>query len=614
MGRHSFKVGQYNVLADCLADNLKPWFWYGYAGVEQGRPYRDDGLDAVRVEVFGCRRSDRLIEFWILMKRFFKIFHTDFEYILSKRTFPEDAPGSMAIPLLHKALVDFFRRNNATSPEGNKDLPYHLFRRDDREYLLWQSVVQPLGLDIKEDGWPNLDRLRGTIEAEADPVRKQSAIDAFNAAVRNQLAPSDQALSERLGSVARLVCPSDRDLADIFRVQASWAWPLRSATLFDEIHTHSADVWGFVELDDVEGFRRRLGTDHYRLAAFKLRAIFPKEDGAGIFYNEKVFRLMTSDGGACPLVSCVRFSGSVAAVQGKALSLRRFAPRYRDGVILSENEGWPRDPPPEEAGDATVPAYVFTDRLKPNDKDFFDERIAVFAALQHISSGVTVVVVSTHFYHTQDDPFYEDIRAHEARQLTEAVRKFCHDMSMSEVPVVLLGDLNDVPDVAIYGRPSQATPMYRAFVEEGGWTDPSDASQAPTTFTLRRQFPIDYILLRQSGAEQPPFPSAARGYLSRLLIALVSTVVLILPLGRWLPQAQSPLSRASPTGHRLTCEVDPPRKVQLVGRDANGHLFLLPNRQTEGAVVGPPLTAVGTQPAIPSDHVPLTGTIRFDAP
>lgn len=28
------------------------------------------------------------------MKRFFKIFHTDFEYILSKRTFPEDAPGT----------------------------------------------------------------------------------------------------------------------------------------------------------------------------------------------------------------------------------------------------------------------------------------------------------------------------------------------------------------------------------------------------------------------------------------------------------------------------------------------------------------------------------------
>lgn len=34
-------------------------------------------------------------------------------------------------------------------------------------------------------------------------------------------------------------------------------------------------------------------------------------------------------------------------MQGKALSLRRFASRYRDGVILSENEGWPRDPPPE---------------------------------------------------------------------------------------------------------------------------------------------------------------------------------------------------------------------------------------------------------------------------
>ncbi len=44
------------------------------------------------------------------------------------------------------------------------------------------------------------------------------------------------------------------------------------------------------------------------------------------------------------------------------------------------------------------------------DKDFFDERVAVFAALHHISSGLDVIIVATHFYHSQNNVLYEGIR------------------------------------------------------------------------------------------------------------------------------------------------------------------------------------------------------------
>lgn len=59
-------------------------------------------------------------------------------------------PGEVLIPVLHQALLDFFSRSNVTSPEGNKDLPYHLFTRTSKAYQSWSSVAGPLGLELSE--------------------------------------------------------------------------------------------------------------------------------------------------------------------------------------------------------------------------------------------------------------------------------------------------------------------------------------------------------------------------------------------------------------------------------------------------------------------------------
>eukprot|EP00667_Euglena_gracilis_P006343 EG_transcript_6395 len=576
MSLHKFRVGQYNVLANCLADNLKPWFWYGYAGIREGVKYRDD-LDAdLRLKVFGYGRSQVLIQFWVMMKRFFKVFHTDFKYVLHLQTYPDDAPSALAIQLLQRAMVDFFHRNNKSSPEGNKDLPYHLFDVHTPECDLWHLVGGHLGLCVPEDCWATLETHRRIIEASTDVDAKCHAIDNFNATLRQALITEadDEEFANRLHRLARFVCPSDSDLRSIFEVQRDWEWGRRSAQLVWELRSHNVDLWGVEELDEVARFRKDLlGTDsdhpeapHYQLAVFKLRAIFPKEDGAGIFYNAKTFQLKTTAEGD-PMVGCVRFSGA-AALRGLTAPLRRIQLPCRAGIISCENPRPGSRGPVDSFGageedpiEYSVPQYVFTDRLKPNDKDFFDERVAVFAVLQHRPSGLDVIVAATHLHHTQNATLYEDIRGMEVRQLDEALQQFAVDQGLAHAPRILLGDLNDVPDVAAFGRPPQATPMYTALVGSGGWEDCSGQSHPPTTFTLNRQYPIDYILLKR------PAGSEALRY-----------------------------------------SVDPPRKVQLVGRDDRGGLHLLPYSQTEGAVFGPPLPPVGTQPAIPSDHVPLTAT------
>ena len=42
-------------------------------------------------------------------------------------------------------MVDFFYRDNLSSPEGDKDLPYHLFCRGVRLYSLFEDVTHNLG-------------------------------------------------------------------------------------------------------------------------------------------------------------------------------------------------------------------------------------------------------------------------------------------------------------------------------------------------------------------------------------------------------------------------------------------------------------------------------------
>lgn len=82
-GGFELRVGHYNVLADSLADNLKPWFWYGYSGVA-ARPlpvYRRDELDELRGEVFGAGRSRTLQNFWAgVLKKYAKVYSVFFDY------------------------------------------------------------------------------------------------------------------------------------------------------------------------------------------------------------------------------------------------------------------------------------------------------------------------------------------------------------------------------------------------------------------------------------------------------------------------------------------------------------------------------------------------------
>ena len=579
MPQYSFRVGQYNILANCLADNLKPWFWYGYAGIQKGAPYRDDAHAALRIKTFGYGRSQKLVEFWTLMKRFFKIFHTDFDYVLHLQNYDDD-PGAKVVPLLHAALVAFFSRTNLSSPEGNKDLPYHLCQRDSKEYRIWSAVADAMGLSVPNDAWATLTQHCLEIERSEGVEDKCKAIEVYNRVLREalerQLVQSGregQVLEDVLQELALFVCPSNQDLKNIFAVQDEWNWTRRSANLVTELQRHAVDVWAIEELDELQQFRQQLATGDngscaYELAVFKYRAITPKEDGAGIFYNPQVFRVKAAADGK-PLVGCVRFSGA-AAVAGKASRLQRISLGFQQGLIVSENEDNERwADRAKVTAEPLVPAYVFTDQLTPNDKEFFDERIAVFAILQHIGSGLDIAVVATHLYHSQNNVLHENIRAQEARQLSEALDAFRCDTGLSHAPALLLGDLNDAPDVSYYGRPAGATPMYRCLLEEG-WVDQQGPHRPPTTLTLQRQLPIDYVLLK--------------------------------------PSVVGPDGQAAP---QLSCEVDPPQRVRLVACAMCG-CELLPEGEVEGAVFGPPLRAVGGQPPIPSDHVAVTATVHFN--
>lgn len=66
-----------------------------------------------------------------------------------------------------------------------------------------------------------------------------------------------------------------------------------------------------------------------------------------------------------------------------------------------------------------VTGYVFTEHLAPNQKEYFDERVAVFAILKHRASGLDVAFAATHLYHSQDNSLHEAIRGHEINQVID---------------------------------------------------------------------------------------------------------------------------------------------------------------------------------------------------
>eukprot|EP00993_Chasmostoma_nieuportense_P007362 NODE_815_length_1846_cov_149.984293_g761_i0.p1 GENE.NODE_815_length_1846_cov_149.984293_g761_i0~~NODE_815_length_1846_cov_149.984293_g761_i0.p1 ORF type:complete len:559 (-),score=156.76 NODE_815_length_1846_cov_149.984293_g761_i0:169-1809(-) len=539
-----FRVGQYNILANCLADNLKPWFWYGYRGLSDGE-YRADALDPVRRQLFGSGRSTKLMDFWALMKRFFKIYHTDFPYLLHLQEYSLLSPADDLCAKLQVALREFFSRTNLSSPEGNKDLPYQLFRPHTHAYQLWEQVASPVGFTLTADNWAGLNDLAANINSAVDSEDKCVAIRAYNAELQRLLGVGGD-FHARLGALASLVCLSDEDMHRVLAVQAEWKWATRAERLIAEIRRHEVDIWGIEELDAVDLFRSQLADTH-ALAIFKHRSILPKEDGAAIFYNTRHFQLVTGDS-----VGFVRFSGAAALTHPELLP-RQISVSLHDGCAASEN-----DP---NTTTAQCPGWVFTDRLQPHDKEFFDERIAVFAALRHVETGATVVVVSTHLNHTQNDPLRESIRRHQARQLDLALRQFVRTLHLDGAPTVLLGDFNDVPTLATYGRPDGPSPVYDYLVNESGWQDAFKPPHQPTTFTLNRQYPIDFILFK-------------------------------------------------PNDRCLTVAPDPVQLVRLVGV-VDGRPQLLPPHQYHAACLGPPMPAVDDQGPVPSDHVPITATLTM---
>ena len=73
----TIRAGQYNVLAASLANNIKPWFWYGCRGVLPDEAYTGDAFDAARVAAFGYGRSRKLAALWSMMKQYLRLFDTE---------------------------------------------------------------------------------------------------------------------------------------------------------------------------------------------------------------------------------------------------------------------------------------------------------------------------------------------------------------------------------------------------------------------------------------------------------------------------------------------------------------------------------------------------------
>jgi len=126
-------------------------------------------------------------------------------------------------------------------------------------------------------------------------------------------------------------------------------------------------------------------------------------------------------------------------------------------------------------------------------------------------------------------------------------------------PSILFGDLNDAPNHSFYSPNSDRLTAAYAELTKAGWIDSAPGGNSvPTTYTLNRCFPIDYIMFK----------------------------------------AQS----------RFECKLDEVQQFQLVGYDEHSQKVLVAPGSKD-AVFGPPLRALGGQPAIPSDHVPITATV-----
>ena len=500
---------------------------------------------------------------------------------------------------MKRALLDMvYRDDPSLAPEGDKDLAHHLFALDGADgavpsvnYAAWHAVAQHAGLGITDRAaWASLSALRSAIDGAAEDAARWDHIAAFNRELRHALAGGPRldeaaqraALGDKMGALAKLVALSEGDVVEVLRIQrSSFLWAERVRGIAREMGSRRCGVWGVSELDraadltkNLNDFARESG-QQLRVAVFKHRKTVAMDDGVALYVDEARYRVLST--------AFVRFSGA-AHVAGLPLRAVHFACSVDEsGVVtpesLEDHTFHALSAPSEDsAALESVSAggclgYAFTERLSVQEGRWFDERVAVFAVIERRDDAVggRVLVGATHLWHTQNRPSTERLRLEEARQLCSALEHYEGVAAAAFGKIdgtVLLGDLNDAPSLAWFGRGEEETPVYAHLTREARFVDamlegrdPASLERAPTTVTLERAVPIDHILLRGEIDARP----------------------------------------------------DKVQPVCLAARDEAGALVLLPEGVREGAVTGTPMPPCGAQRIVPSDHVPVSATVRLRA-
>ena len=289
------------------------------------------------------------------------------------------------------------------------------------------------------------------------------------------------------------------------------------------------------ELDKCESLAKVL-SPRFKLAVFKQRSVKNREDGCAIFYDTNIFSLDESlpvlnddglpTGEVETPISFVLLSGQAAtdAVrEGHELKLQALTYPRQDSRFLSlteRQELLENKSKSQEDQYQYNTCYAFTDQLSPLDKEFYDERVVCFAALRHKASNQIACFASTHLYHTQNKTRYENIRTAQVSQMTEAFNLFSKRYGLLSQPSIIAGDFNDPPrkrwswdlvksdPEALINRQrdvEKQTPCYTRMTQEYVDTfDNTSYAAFPTTVTLSRGCPLDYIFVRSNKRTYTP--------------------------------------------------------------------------------------------------------------
>lgn len=183
------------------------------------------------------------------------MFDEEYGYCVNKRrhyTEGHEPPSIVLRHLLQRAVVEFFHRSDQNNPWGNRKLSHHLWDRDSYDYkVLGQVLLRPLGYELEEPQWVEVDRRRREL-ASLTGDELTAAIREFNGQLRRALvllrrrmhrhshhpphALYDFELSEERAEaefhevaleLATFLCLSDEDLHRILEHQAQMEWDVR---------------------------------------------------------------------------------------------------------------------------------------------------------------------------------------------------------------------------------------------------------------------------------------------------------------------------------------------------------------------------------------------------